>query len=81
MCTKLEAHLNKCKTKWLAADNITLADFAIGVHFMKISHNPRYENEHIVRAVICNYPCVEKWLACFCEYTAEWWAANNNYDW
>jgi len=80
-CAMLESVLKECGTKWLCADHITLGDFAIGTHLMKISYNPRFENEHIIRAVISKYPLVEKWLACFVEYTAEWWAKNNLYDW
>jgi len=76
----MEKGMEEDKCKWLCGDHITLGDFAIGVHLMKVSYNPKFENEHIVRAVISKYPHVEKWLAHFVDYTAEWWAKNNIYN-
>ena len=48
---KLEDHLAKNKTKFLCADNVTLADFAMGVHLIKEAYNPKFDHEHIVLAV------------------------------
>jgi glutathione S-transferase len=53
---KLETHLKKAKTKYLCGDHPTLADFAIGNHLIRIAFNPKFANEHIMRAVISRYP-------------------------
>ena len=36
---KVEDSLDKNGTKWLCADHITLADFAIGCHIVKLAYN------------------------------------------
>lgn len=75
---KIEYHLGKHKHKWLCADHPTLADFAMGVHIIRIAYNDKYEYEHIIRAVMENYPLTKAWAENFRDYTKEWWTTEGN---
>ena len=76
-----ENHLKANKTKYLCGDHPTLADFAMGAHLIRLAYNHKYENEHIIKAVIANYPLAQAWIENFYEYVAEWWTKEgNNWD-
>jgi len=78
--SNMEKHLASRKVKWLAGNNITLADFNVGAHVMRLAYNPRYENKHIVQTVIAKYPLSKAWAEQFRDYTQEWFGCNNEYQ-
>ena len=51
-----EAYMNKTGKKYLVGDSMTMADILFASFLMKLPYNPRYENQHIVEAVIRKYP-------------------------
>jgi glutathione S-transferase len=75
---KIENHLKKNKTKFLCSDKVTLADFAIGAHLVKTAWNPKYDQEHIVLAVLAKYPLTHAWAEHFKNYVKDWWATEGN---
>ena len=76
----IESTLEKNDTKWLAGNEISLADFAIGCHIVRLAYNHRYENQHIIRAVIAKNPKTQAWAEQFRDHTAEWFSNNNSYE-
>lgn len=75
---KLEDHFTKNKTKYLCADHPTLADFSMGTHIIRLAYNHKYEYEHIVRAVVMNYPLTQAWIERFRDYISPWWTTEGN---
>ena len=75
---KIEEHLEKNKTKFLCADHVTLADFCYGVHILKHVYNHKFEHEHIVKAVLSNYPKAHSWAENFKDYVWEYWTKDGN---
>jgi len=53
---KMENKMNKNGTKYLCANNITLADIILGAFFLKLPYNDSYPNQHILQAIMENYP-------------------------
>lgn len=76
---KIEEHLEKNKTKFLCADHVTLADFAYGIHLLKHAYNHKFEHEHIVKAVLSNYPRTNVWMENFKDYVWEYWTTKGNH--
>ena len=75
---KIEEHLEKNKTKFLCADHVTLADFAYGTHVLKHVYNHKFEYEHIVKAVLSDYPKTQAWAENFKDYVWEYWTNEGN---
>jgi len=76
----IESTLEKNDSKWLVGNEITLADFAIGCHMVRLAYNHKYENQHIIRAVLAKHPKTKAWAEAFRDHTADYWAANNSYE-
>ena len=75
---KIEETLEKNKTKFLCGDHVTLADFAYGCHILKHVYNHKFEHEHIVKAVLSNYPRAQTWAENFKDYVWEFWSKEGN---
>jgi len=75
----MESHFDTMKTKWLAANYMTLADFVVGAHILRLAYNPKYKNKHIIESIIGKYPKSKAWAENFRDFAMPWFEKNNQY--